>query len=361
MVIPPVLNAGRFIAMATTTVLVVLLLRFEAGVFFLVTVGVLLSMIFRGFTRRLVRHVRLPRSVAMAAVVILSLGLTAGAVRLLGASLVQQLQALIARLPTLFHDLVRSLEQTYIARELGKRALDQPVGPDARTVVSGASDVVAGSARLIAGVIVAFFIGVYGAAQPLAYVTPLLRLVPPPRRARALETLREIDEVVTRWLMGRLLAMLFVGIVTTTGLWLLGEPASLALGVLAGALTFVEYLGPLASAVAPILVALTRGPLLALWVLLLFLAVHVLDGYVVSPLIAKRMTRLPPGFTLTAQVLLGSIFGPGGVALATPISIGSAILVRRLYVEDILDDCEPSQTGAPPQGSSVPHRLQGPG
>jgi predicted PurR-regulated permease PerM len=53
---------------------------------------------------------------------------------------------------------------------------------------------------------------------------------------------------------------------------------------------------------------------------LLFLAVHFLEGNVITPLLERRIVRLPPAMTMTAQLLLAVITGPLGLALAAPLT-----------------------------------------
>jgi len=78
--------------------------------------------------------------------------------------------------------------------------------------------------------------------------------------------------------------------------------------------------------------------MLALYVVLLFVALQVLEGYLLLPLVERKTVSLPPAVTITMQVLMGLAFGLAGVALATPMTAVIAVLIAMLYVEDALDD-----------------------
>jgi predicted PurR-regulated permease PerM len=132
--------------------------------------------------------------------------------------------------------------------------------------------------------------------------------------------------------------MAVVGVATTAGLWLLGVPFALALGVVAFVLDFVPYIGPILSAVPAILVAMTLGPMEALYVGLLYFGVQSLESYLLTPLVQQRAVQLPPALTILSQVLLGLLLGGFGLALATPLTAVGVVLVRELYVEDVLED-----------------------
>jgi predicted PurR-regulated permease PerM len=109
-------------------------------------------------------------------------------------------------------------------------------------------------------------------------------------------------------------------------------PMALALGVLAGALEFVPYLGPIVSSLPAILVAFTLGPWHAPEVAGLFLAIHVLEGYVLVPNIQKWAVALPPALALTAVVIFGLLLGPIGAIFAHPLMVCLKVLVEELYI-----------------------------
>ena len=118
---------------------------------------------------------------------------------------------------------------------------------------------------------------------------------------------------------------------------LLGIPLALTLALLAAALDFIPNIGPLASAVPALLLALLQGPTTALWVMLLYVIVQVVESYILAPLVQRRAVSLPPALLLGAQVLLPMLFGFPGLLLATPVTVLLLVVVRNLYVEAILE------------------------
>ena len=67
---------------------------------------------------------------------------------------------------------------------------------------------------------------------------------------------------------------------------------------------------------------------------------HVVEGYVLVPLVQRRAVHLPPALTLSAQVILGCLAGFIGLLFATPLVAAGLVLVRMIYVEGILGDRE---------------------
>jgi predicted PurR-regulated permease PerM len=137
-------------------------------------------------------------------------------------------------------------------------------------------------------------------------------------------------------MLGQLIDMAVVGVLSTLGLALLGIPLPLALGVLAGLFTFVPYLGAVLAGIPAVIVASTVGPAAILWVVLLYTGCHVVDGYLVSPLVSRRTVRLPPAVTVLSMAVLGELYGFLGVLIATPLAALVIVLVKELYIRDFL-------------------------
>lgn len=198
----------------------------------------------------------------------------------------------------------------------------------------------------IGNVIIIIFVGIYFAASPQLYTNGAIRLVPQSKRPRAREVQQELGHTLASWLLGKAASMLIVGVATTIGLSMLGVPLALILGVIAGLLDFIPYLGPIMAGVPAVLLALSISPDLALYTVLLFVGIQLVEGYVLQPLIEAKAADLPPALVIVMQLVFGTLFGFAGVALATPLAAGLAVLVKMLYIEDVLGD-RPAQTRNP--------------
>jgi predicted PurR-regulated permease PerM len=148
--------------------------------------------------------------------------------------------------------------------------------------------------------------------------------------------MEESETALRLWLRGQLIAMVVVGLLTGIGLWLLGLRSALVLGLLAGLLEFVPFLGPFLAAVPAILLALAVSPDLALWVLLLYVGVQQIEGYVLTPMVQQYAVELPGVILLFSLIGFGILFGMLGVILAAPLTVVCYVLVKRLYVIEAL-------------------------
>ncbi len=132
--------------------------------------------------------------------------------------------------------------------------------------------------------------------------------------------------------------MLFIGVLTWIGLSVIGVPLALTLGLIAGLFSFVPNFGPILSAVPAILLAFVDSPTSALYVLILFVVVQLIESNLVTPLIERRTVELPPVLTIFAQLALTILVGAVGLILATPILAVVMVLVQTIYIQDVLGD-----------------------
>ena len=328
--------ARWFLILLLVTV-AVLLIVFEADALFVLFGGVLLAVFLKTVADALVRVSRMPYRLAVVEIVLILVGSAVVLALSAGPRLVQQMSNLIQALPAALHN-GEGYAKKYLGDGWATTATASNLKPAANTIVAGAGGAVLGSVQAAAGLIVIGFMGLYGALSPRAYARVALAVVPPQHRVRARQVMTETVHRLGRWLVGRAVAMAFVGVATSVGLWALHVPLALALGVLAGALAFIDYFGAIASAIPPILLALGKSPTTAAWVVVLFFGVHLVEGYLLTPFIARTAVHFPPGYTLALQALFGALFGILGLTFATPTGIVLVTIVELLYVRDVLGE-----------------------
>ncbi|HZU81364.1 MAG TPA: AI-2E family transporter [Polyangiaceae bacterium] len=317
----------------------VFLLGWAYDVVLTIFAGAVLGVFLNGLAAAISRRSRFTYRSALGAVVVCLLVLVALSIWFVGPALVNQVDQLVMRIPAALALLAARTSGIPFVHTLADRV------PQFGPVAGAAVNVMRVGFEAVAGVVVALVVGIYGAVDPGAYLRGLLRVVPPTRRERARQVIGRTTSALLRWLVGQFVLMVIVGTVTSVGLWIAGVPLSFALGLLAGVMTYVPYLGVILSMVPALLVALSVSPLKMLWVVVVFAVAHGLEGYVLSPLIAERTVKFPPAFTIAVQILLGAIWGVLGFAFATPIAVVATMLVQTLYVEDVLGDVPVSARG----------------
>ena len=331
------------IGVAATLAVGVCLLAWELVFVLLVAfAGLLLAVLFRHAALALARRTPLSIGVALAVVV---LGLAAALLLFamsVGPRIGAQLASVAQGLPTALQDVEAALSRTDWGRYLLDQATlvqdDEPEWNVLRGIGGTVSTVFGVSANLVIALTVAVFL----ALDPDLYRRGLAGLLPRARRRRAIEVMDEIGRTLWRWELGQFVDMAAVAIAVGLGLWWIGVPLPAALGLIAGLTNFVPYVGPILGGVPAVLLAFSQGVDYALWTVALFVVVQQLEGHVLMPIIQKRATSLPPVLTVLVVVGASVPFGLLGVLLATPLLVVVLVLVRTLWVEDVLEDASAS-------------------
>lgn len=205
-------------------------------------------------------------------------------------------------------------------------------------LIGGALPLLSTFAGAVSGFVLVVIAGLFIAISPRTYMRGLIVLFPKSRRKRMGEVLPQAGEAMTQWMKGTAIAMIMVGAMATIGLTLIGVPAALALGVIAGLLEFIPYLGPALGFIPAILIAFTISPQTAFWTIGLYAVVQFTESNLITPLLMKQMVKLPPALTLLFQTMFGLLFGFLGLLLAVPILATGKILIEELYVEGVADE-----------------------
>jgi predicted PurR-regulated permease PerM len=301
---------------------VILLLLFAA-----IVLASLLSAIIDWVMRKL----RLGRNKAFALIMLVGVTLVILVLWLGGQNIIDQFASLQADLPQAVQKLLVHAREYSGGRWVLSQWSDySQLSSSISYAVTQVGGIVLSTASLIAGLVIIAFLGVYLAAEPEVYFSGLRRMIPQSSRATLDACTLRAVHMIRSWLFAQMLSMVAIGVLVTIGLFLIGVPLAGTLGVIAALLTFIPNLGPILSVVPAALLALAISPAKGLFTLLLFMVVHFLEGNIITPLLQRKIVRLPPALTLIAQLLLAVIAGPLGLALAAPLTAAALGIIQVL-------------------------------
>lgn len=334
--------ANRAIVQAAVLAAVVLLsivawLAFDF--LLLLFASILFGVLIHGVSQWISDHTAMPYKAAMPVFFVVMLLALGGGGWLVAPNIAEQADALSDSLPQAVEQLRERAEQLPWANQLlqQRERLEDSL-PDGSSAFSVVTKVMGSVVGALSSFVIAFAIGICLAINPKIYVSGLLKLIPLGYRLRAAEVLDETGATLRAWLLAKLLEMLLIGVLTTLGLWLLGIELALVLGLIAGLLSFIPNIGPVLAVIPALLLASLEGGRTVLYVAGLYLFVQALESYVFTPLMQQRIVSIPPALTIAVQLLFGLLAGTLGLLLATPLAAAGMVLVRMLYVEDLLGD-----------------------
>lgn len=184
----------------------------------------------------------------------------------------------------------------------------------------------------ITGFIFFIILGIYLATNPHLYINGFLELFSKSRK-RVENIIYNIGHSLQWWLMGKCISMITIGILSTLGLWILNVPLAFILGLLAALLAFIPYIGSIIASIPAILIGFSISPWTGLYVTILYILIHALEGYFITPFIEQRTVYLPPALTIFVQIILSLLIGFLGLALASPITVLMIGFTKELFVK----------------------------
>jgi predicted PurR-regulated permease PerM len=148
----------------------------------------------------------------------------------------------------------------------------------------------------------------------------MMALIPPGRREEIQGLMDQIGQAVGGFFRGQLLVALFVGVASSIGLWAIGLPFWLLVGMVAGVFNLVPLVGPFIGGGLAVIIALISGePLTAVWAALVLLVVQQIDNHLISPNVMGRTVQLHPVVVMLALLVGASFAGLFGMLVIVPL------------------------------------------
>jgi predicted PurR-regulated permease PerM len=336
-----------------------------AATLFLIFAGMLLGVALNTMTNMLGRVVSLPHSLRLTIVCLVLVGLLSGVAFLGGATIAQQATALSGTIKSQLVNVKAFLERNGIDTsyfDLGNLSATSAASstsetpgaaathnlPSAGALASSGGAIISQTLKLLLGTVsavgnffIVLFLGLTFAVQPSVYRKGLLFMVPARHRARATVIVDRIGETLERWLMAQMITMFAVFLITWIGLQIIGIQSSFILGIQAGLLAFIPTVGALLGGLIVVLASLASGWVAAASAFVLFLGVHALESYILTPIIQRQALEIPPATLFSFQILLGVVFGIWGLALALPL-----IAIAKVMIDHFKADESPEAAAA---------------
>lgn len=197
--------------------------------------------------------------------------------------------------------------------------------------------------QMVVVLVTVFFGVIFTLMNPRPIFGAVFSLVPQHHHAQTLVIMQRIRKFVPGWAGATLLSMMTIGLLVFLVMWpILGFADALVLGLIAGILEAVPFIGPLLSAVPALLLAMAKGGMTPLWVIIAYVAIQALESNVIMPMVMARGMKLHPVAVIFSMLLCVAAFGVLGVLIAAPLVAILSIVHDELYRKRFLPNVSDS-------------------
>ncbi|MBW3622252.1 MAG: AI-2E family transporter [Armatimonadetes bacterium] len=327
---------GRVAAYAVLTVITLYLLSRLKQIFLLFYLALLIGFAINSFVLWLERR-RVPRSMAVIGLVLVFIAALVAIGFWIVPPAIAQAQKLLDDYPLLYQRaqnwingvLARYPELRQQIEQEGGTSL-QNLTPRAGGIVRQIGSFAVSFGTLIFSAFILFFLVVFALIDPQPMARSLFDLTPTRLHDRIERTLRQVQDKVVAWVGGTLILMAIVGSLVYAGLLVINVPNALLFGIIAAIGEGIPTLGPILSAIPPIIVLLLTDPMKALWVALLFVVVQQLENNLIVPTVMGNRLEVHPWGLIFMMLVMGELFGLIGIFLATPTTAILGVVYQEL-------------------------------
>jgi len=294
---------------------------------------------------RWLRRKGIARPLSILLVYSLLLGLAAGMVSVFVPLVSEQAAVMKLRAPSYYEETRRIFFQLFDLyqrlvphdwqlriQESFRQALDN-FDQTLQVAVSQGFTIVSQTIGIILGLLVVPFWMFYVLNDRERLAQGFFAFIPPRYRRDVYNIQRIMDNVLSSYIRGQLVLCLFIGVLAVIGLLVLKVDFALLLGTFAGVFELLPYIGPIIGAIPAVLVAFTRSPGLAFWVMILFVGIQQIENLFLAPRIrGSGSVRLSPALVMLVLVIGSGVGGIWGLLIAVPVTAVFRDMFRYLYM-----------------------------
>ena len=203
-------------------------------------------------------------------------------------------------------------------------AVNESLGQLTNVLLSGSASFIDTVSKFLGGLALAiavFILSFYLTVDRDGVEKFLLAVVPTGYEDKTLEVYYRTREKIGGWLYGQIFLSLSVGVAIFLGLWIIGVKYSLLIGILAGLLEIVPFVGPILSGAIAFLIAISQSFNAGIYTFFLFLLIQQAEGVLLVPIFMKLTTNLHPALILISLLVGAKLLGLVGLIIAVPVAV----------------------------------------
>jgi len=269
---------------------------------------------------------KIPRAASILVVYLLIIGLVGLVIYLFIPPLIEQLKVLQGSWPRFVEEFHNRIANTPFAGIDISQALNSLVSGSGGqgSVLNKTFGVFNGLLSLLTVLVVSFYL----VAEEKGMKKFIASFVPAQHQGFVINLTEQIQKKMGLWVLGQVIISVIIFLVTFIGLKILGVQYALFLGLLAGLLEVVPYLGPILSSIPSIFFAFIQSPPLAIAVVLLYIAIQKTENYVLTPKVMEKTVGMSPLLVLVALLVGFKLAGIVGLLIAVPLAGALTVVIN---------------------------------
>lgn len=201
-----------------------------------------------------------------------------------------------------------------------------------KNAFTGIGSVVGAVANIVVTIVTVPFILFYLLKDGKKLAPFATQFLPTKIRNKSLEILTDINKQLSSYVRGQVTVAIAVAIMFIIGFSVIGLNYSITLGVLAGFLNLVPYVGSALATIPAIILALVDGPKMLIAVIIVFILEQTIEGKFISPLVLGSQLDIHPITIIFVLLSAGKIFGIMGVIIGIPVYATLKVIVTHLFI-----------------------------
>lgn len=275
---------------------------------------------------------KIPRWASVLVILVIVFGLIALIVFLMIPPVKNQIDQLSNNFPSIL-DQFENLKDLAVKYNLvdTSQSFLQSIGNSLGDMAQGAVMRVSGAFSGLLTLITIVVLSAYLVAQERGIKRFVETLTPRKYRPYLMYLVEKVQTKMGEWLRGQLLLMLFVGVLTYVGLWLMGVDYALILAILAGLLEIIPIIGIPIAIIPALIISFIQSPILALFVLILYIVIQQVENHILVPKVMQKAVGLNPVYVIIALLVGYKLGGVLGVILSVPAATALSVFIRDFY------------------------------
>ena len=337
------------IALVTATFLLIILLWQLKSLVVILMISAVLAATLAPIIDYGETKLKLPRWLGVIFAYLLIIAIVTLTILIIGPTVITQIEKLLQKLPS-YLEILSNLTESWIM-SLGinepeafkiieqwfdLQALVTWTVRYSQKLILSSLDLTKGVLGAVLNVLLSIIFSGYMLSGSQKLIGDFARLFPSPWDMRVAAQFAPVSDRMGKYIQGRLLVSLILGIAVWIGLKFIGiTEFAIGLGVIAGITNLIPFFGPVIGSIPALIVAVAQGGFTFGWVLLLFLIIQNIETYVLDPLLVGSSVKVPPLYQLLAVLGGVQVLGIIGALIAPPWIAGAGVVLDNLYIKQL--------------------------